>query len=225
MTRDKFYEKQLIRFIQDKDSKILVLGAGSLDKKIFTNLKYTDVTFSNIENTTEKNLNYFENIHEIKITDNKFDYCVAHACIHHSSRPHAAILELYRVCSKGALIIEANDSLISRIACKFNMSEKYELSAVEKNKTTGGVDNTNIPNYVYRWTEREVIKLMNSYKPQIIHKIFFDYGSQIKFTNSLIFKFAFKVFFFLFKKQQNLFSIFIDKDSKNVNYHKWYNKK
>ena len=69
------------------------------------------------------------------------------------------------------------------------------------------------------------IKLMNSYKPQIIHKIFFDYGSQIKFTNSLIFKFAFKVFFFLFKKQQNLFSIFIDKDSKNVNYHKWYNKK
>ena len=225
MTRDKFYEKQLIRFIQDKDSKILVLGAGSLDKKIFTNLKYTDVTFSNIENTTEKNLNYFENIHEIKITDNKFDYCVAHACIHHSSRPHAAILELCRVCSKGALIIEANDSLISRIACKFNMSEKYELSAVEKNKTTGGVDNTNIPNYVYRWTEREVIKLMNSYKPQIIHKIFFDYGSQIKFTNSLIFKFAFKVFFFLFKKQQNLFSIFIDKDSKNVNYHKWYNKK
>ena len=225
MTRDKFYEKQLIRFIQDKDSKILVLGAGSLDKKIFTNLKYTDVTFSNIENTTEKNLNYFENIHEIKITDNKFDYCVAHACIHHSSRPHAAILELYTVCSNGALIIEANDSLISRIACKFNMSEKYELSAVEKNKTTGGVDNTNIPNYVYRWTEREVIKLMNSYKPQIIHKIFFDYGSQIKFTNSLIFKFAFKVFFFLFKKQQNLFSIFIDKDSKNVNYHKWYNKK
>lgn len=222
MTRDKFYEKQLLKFVKNKNSKILVLGAGSLDKKIFKELNYKNVSFSNLENTIEENLNYFENIHDIKLSDNKFDYCVAHACIHHSSKPHTAILELYRVSSKGVLIIEANDSFLSRFACEFNLSEEYELSAVEKNKTTGGVDNTDIPNYVYRWTEREVIKLMKSYKPQIKHKIFFDYGYQIKFTNSLIIKFAFKIFFSLFRKQQNLFSIFIDKDIENIEYNKWY---
>jgi hypothetical protein len=44
------------------------------------------------------------------------------------------------------------------------LSEVYEYSAL-KNDSNGGVDNTNIPNFVYRWTEREVLKLMNSYKP------------------------------------------------------------
>ena len=222
MTRDKFYEKQLTKFIKDKSSKVLVLGAGSLDKKIFTNLNYTNVVFSNLENTIEKDLNHYENIHDIKLNDNEFDYCVAHACIHHSSKPHLAILELYRVCSKGSLIIEANDSLLSRIACKYNLSEEYELSAVKKNKTTGGVDNTSIPNYVYRWTEREIQKLMKSFKPEINHKIYFDYGNQIKFTNSSITHFLFKVFFYFFKKQQNLFSIFIEKDISKVEYNKWF---
>ena len=72
-----------------------------------------------------------------------------------------------------------------------NWSEEYELSAVKKNINTGGVDNTNVPNYVYRWTEREIIKLIKSYKPEINHKIYFDYGYQLKFTNSLIIKFIF----------------------------------
>jgi ubiquinone/menaquinone biosynthesis C-methylase UbiE len=225
MTRDKFYQKQILRFIKNKNSKILVLGAGALDKKIFKELDYSNVVYSNIENTTEKNLNHFTNIHDIKFNDEQFDFCVAHACIHHSSKPHSAILELYRVSSKGALIIEAQDSLLSRLACKLNLSEEFELSAVEKNKVTGGVDNTDIPNYVYRWTEREIQKLMKSYKPQIKHNISFDYGHQIKFTNLSIIKFFFKVFFLLFRKQQNLFSVFIEKDIENTKYNKWYKKK
>ena len=65
-----------------------------------------------------------------------------------------AILELYRVCFEGALIVEANVSLLSRLACKLGFSEEYELSAIQKNIISGGVDNTNVPNYVYRWTER-----------------------------------------------------------------------
>ena len=98
MNRETFYEKQIKKFIKDKKSKILVLGAGSLDINLFKRLEYTNVTFSNIENTNEKNLNIYENIHDIKIDDSSYDYCVAHACIHHSSKPHLAVLELYRVC-------------------------------------------------------------------------------------------------------------------------------
>ncbi|MBD1169055.1 hypothetical protein IDH01_01085 [Pelagibacterales bacterium SAG-MED08] len=221
MDRKQFYKKQVLKFISNKDSQILVLGAGTLDQNIFNEIGYKNVTFSNIENSNEKGLNFYNNIHNIKINSNTYDYCVAHACIHHSSKPHLAILELYRVCSKGALIIEANDSLISRLACKFNFSEEYEISAVKKNKTKGGVDNTNIPNYVYRWTEREIIKLLNSYRPDLKHRIFFDYGHHIKFIKSRIIKFLFDIFFFIFKKQKNLLAIYIKKNNENLEYNDW----
>ena len=204
MDRKKFYTEQVLKFIKNKDSQILVLGAGILDKSIFDEIGYRNVTFSNIENSNEKGLNFNENIHNIKIDSNAYEYCIAHACIHHSSKPHTAILELYRVCSKGSLIIEANDSLISRLACKFKLSEEYELSAVKKNETKGGVDNTNIPNYVYRWTEREIIKLLKSYRPDLKHRIFFNYGYQIKFTKSKILKLLFDIFF-LFLQNKKIF--------------------
>jgi hypothetical protein len=221
MDRKKFYTEQVLKFIKNKDSQILVLGAGILDKSIFDEIGYRNVTFSNIENSNEKGLNFNENIHNIKIDSNAYEYCIAHACIHHSSKPHTAILELYRVCSKGSLIIEANDSLISRLACKFKLSEEYELSAVKKNETKGGVDNTNIPNYVYRWTEREIIKLLKSYRPDLKHRIFFNYGYQIKFTKSKILKLLFDIFFFIFTKQKNLLAIYIDKNNKDLEYNDW----
>ena len=221
MSRENFYSKKVLECIQSKNSKILIMGAGSLDRKIFEELGYKDVTYSNIENSKEKNLNIYENIHNIKLKDNEYEYCVAHACIHHSSKPHLAILELFRVCSKGCLIIEANDSLLSRLACKIGLSEEYELSAVQKNIISGGVDNTNIPNYVYRWTEREIFKLMKSFRPEINHKILFDYGYQIKFTKSKILKLLFNIFFLIFRKQQNLLSIYINKDLKNIELNSW----
>ena len=224
MSRENFYRKQIVKYINNKNSKILVLGAGKLDKKIFYELKYNNVTFTNIENSKEKDLKYFNNIHNIKLKDNSYDYCVAHACIHHSSKPHLAVLELYRVCSKGSLIIEANDSLLSRLACKLGFSEEYELSAIQKNIISGGVDNTSVPNYVYRWTEREVIKLMKSFRPDIKHNILFDYGHQIKFTNSKIINLLFDIFFMIFKKKKNLLTIYIDKNVKNLQFNDWIKK-
>ena len=80
MDRAIFYQKQLIKYIKNKDAKILVLGAGTLDKNVFEKLNYRNVTYSNIDNTNENNLNFFTNIHEIKLKDSEFDYCVAHAC-------------------------------------------------------------------------------------------------------------------------------------------------
>tara|TARA_B100000959_G_C14714318_1_gene514213 strand:+ start:24 stop:695 length:672 start_codon:yes stop_codon:yes gene_type:complete len=218
MERKNFYKKKILEHITDKKSKILVLGAGKLDVDIFKDLNFENVKFSNINAYEEREINQIQILHQINLDSNSYDYCVAHACIHHSSKPHNAILEMYRVSRKGTLIIEANDSFISRLACNLNLSEEYEKSAVLKNKNFGGVDNTDIPNYVYRWTEREVIKLMNSYKPEINHRIYFDYAHSIKFTESKIIKTFLKILFKLFKKQQNLFSIFIEKNIKNPNY-------
>ena len=214
MRRLSFYKQNILRNIKDKDSKILVLGADTLDKNIFIDLGYKNVTLSNYEKEND-NDDIYKNIlmQNINLNDNSFEYCVAHACVHHSSKPHNAILEMYRVASKGVLVIEANDCLLTRIACKLNFAEEFENTAILKNKTSGGVDNSSIANYVFRWTEREVLKLLKSYKPNIKHNITFKYDYDLKFTKNILINFLFKLFFLLFKKQQNLMSFFINKNS------------
>lgn len=221
MDRKDFYKKKIIDHIYGQKSSILVLGAGNLDKEIFKSLNFESVKLSNISNNDNLDKLDIHNLHDLNIKDNSYDYCVAHACIHHSSKPHNALLEMYRVSKKGILIIESTDSYLSRIACFFKLSEEFEVSAVKKNIDFGGVDNTKIPNFVFRWTEREIYKLFSSYKPEIKHSIIFDYGHNLKFTNSFVLKFIFKLFFFIFKKQQNLISIFIDKKKENLKIRKF----
>ena len=211
MARIEFYKKNLENYIIDKSATILVLGADTLDQDLFNELGYKNVVLSNYNNSENKE--GYKNLlmQKIDLRDSSFDYCVAHACVHHSSQPHNSILEMYRVAKKGILIIEANDCFLTRIACKFGVAEEFEKTAVEKNITHGGVDNTNVPNYVFRWTEREVYKLINSYIPNKIHQINYLYYYDIKFTKNILVKVFFKIFFVIFKKQQNLFSFFINK--------------
>ncbi len=210
MSRKHFYKKNILNNILNKDSKILVLGADKLDENLFNEMGFKNVTFSNYNRNNDSN---FENflMQDIPFPNNSFDFCVAHACVHHSSKPHNSILEMFRVSNKGILVIEANDCLLTRLACKLGYAEEFENSAIIKNKTHGGVDNTNVPNYVYRWTEREVYKLISSYEPNVKHEIKFNYSNDLKFTDNILIKFIFSIFFKFFKKQQNLFSFFIKK--------------
>jgi SAM-dependent methyltransferase len=220
--RKEFYKNNLNQFIKDKNSRILVIGSGELDKIIFQELGYKNFTLSNINNNDNILDCIHQNSYNLNISDEEYDYCVAHACIHHSSKPHNSLLEMYRVSKKGILIIEANDSLIIRVACKLGISEDYEISAIKKNVNFGGVDNTGVPNYVFRWTEKEIFKLFNSYKPEIEHNIIFNYSFHFKFFKSVAINLLLTIFFFFFKKQGNLMSIFINKDKKYINYKNWY---
>jgi hypothetical protein len=128
---------------------------------------------------------------------------------------------MYRIAKYGILVIESNDSFVMRLSVRLNFSEDFEKSALNKNIYVGGVDGSNIPNYVYRWTEREVKKLFYSYQPDKKINIIFNYQNNIfneNLSNNLIkkiiitFSYIFlKMIFFLFPKQQNLMLIYIDK--------------
>ncbi len=85
--------------------------------------------------------------------DNSYDYVITHASIHHCSKLHAAILEMLRVAKCGIIFIESRDCFLTRLSCSLGLSEIYEYSAVNDNR--GGVDSTNVPNFVYQWTERK----------------------------------------------------------------------
>jgi len=227
MIRFEFYQNQILKFFH-KDKSILVLGASSDEASLFHKLQFKKITLSNIDlaqlkGTKKYNFNKikidFRNLFKIK--NNSYDFVVVHASIHHTSRPHNIILEMYRIAKYGVLIIESNDSFIMRLSVKLNFSEDYELSALNENTFVGGVDGSNIPNYVYRWTEREIKKLFYSYQPDKKINIFFNYQNNIfnkNLSNNLIkkiiisFSYIFlKIIFFLFPKQQNLMSIYVDK--------------
>ncbi len=49
------------------------------------------------------------------------------------------------------------------------------------NWTHGGVNNSAIPNYVYRWTEREVEKTLASNAPEGKHAVRYFYGLDLPF--------------------------------------------
>jgi hypothetical protein len=64
------------------------------------------------------------------------------------------------------VVFENRDSLSMRLAVKFGLTSEFELPAVRQNSlTSGGMRNGPIPNYVYRWTEREVEKTVGSADP------------------------------------------------------------
>ena len=128
---------------------------------------------------------------------------------------------MYRVAIKGVLVIESNDSLIMRLATKIKLAEEFEVSSVNEEKNTGGLLDTAVPNYVYRWTEREILKLLKSFDPKNINLVNFDYASDLtnfknsdKYIKNIFLQILIilgKIFFYFFKKQQNCMSIFIDK--------------
>lgn len=225
--RLQFYHKVLQERIKNKNASILICGGGQSDKLVFEKLGFKKVTISNFDTrmTEDSYTPYswkFENMEELSFADNSFDYTVVHAAIHHCALPHKAIAEMYRVATKGILVFESRDSLIMRFLQLFDMAQTFEHAAVYNNGDYGGVNNTEIPNYVYRWTEREVKKTILTYAPYCEHQFYFDYGldapraSQLekrsfqKLIIILLQPFLF-IFSRIFKKQQNLFAFYVVK--------------
>ena len=209
MRRKNFYSKILKKYLEDKTNNIiLVLGAGDLDKEVLK--KYSNVFFTNINIQNEKGIKSNIAMQDLPYDDNSYDYVITHASIHHCSKPHNAILEMLRVAKFGIIFIESQDCFLTRFSCWLGWSEIYEYSAV-KDDPEGGVDNTNVPNFVYRWTEREVLKLINSYKPLNKFKIYYDYDYHFKFLNNLFINFFMWFFFKIFINQKNLMSVYIKK--------------
>jgi SAM-dependent methyltransferase len=96
--------------------------------------------------------------------DKSFDIVVVHAGLHHCYSPHRALLEMYRVARKCVVAFESRDNLLIRTAVRLGLTVDYEVDSVANGK--GGVAETGIPNFIYRWTEREVIKTIASFDPE-----------------------------------------------------------
>ena len=225
MSRWNFYKQNFLKNI-NKNEKFLLISASINEIQILRNLGFANFAITYHDKKEKKNLqNYgFEinknlfksDVRNLKFENQSFEYVITNATLHHVDQPHRAITEMYRVAKKGVLIIESNDSLTMQIACKLKFAEEFEISSIDLKNNSGGLLDTGIPNYVYRWTEREIIKTLKSYDPSSIINVKFNYANDLtnikseKFYKKILIIFA-KIYFFIFKKQQNCLSIFIDK--------------
>ncbi|MGC3945943.1 MAG: class I SAM-dependent methyltransferase [Chryseolinea sp.] len=234
--REEFYKKNIQQFI-DKDATVLICGGGGDDRKVFAHCGFRNVVVSNINSDMSKYdwspFEYVvENAEALSFPDRTFDYVVIHEAVHHSSSPHRVLTEMYRVARRGVLAIEARDSSVMRAMVNLNVTSDYEHIAIYLNGFTGGVNNTEIPNFIFRWTEREVEKTISAFAPYAKHQLFYNYGTRFPFLvrfNQNPLKFIilkivqpfFFLFTLLFKKQQNLFAFFIQKPAIPEDLHPW----
>lgn len=237
--REAFYLNGILNLTEDKNAKILVCGGSTLDKDIFEMSGFHDVTISNLDDRMKGN-EYapfcwkYENAESLSFDADSFDYVVIHAAIHHAYSPHKVLTEMYRVAKKGILAFESRDSAILRFFEKSGVTQAYEHAAVYYNDCKyGGVNNTDIPNYIYRWTEREIEKTIQSYAPYCKHTFVYKYGTAFPSSPGLenkgrfkmnVLKFMrpfFSMFVKFFPKQQNLFAFYIEKHTINDSLFPW----
>jgi SAM-dependent methyltransferase len=169
-----FYERVLGALLEqgllERDLRILVVAGGEVDRAAFAALGFTDVTITNLSEAGDER----QDAEALGYPDDTFDVAVISAALHHCASPHRALLELYRVGRRGLVAFEARDSALMRLAQRLHVVDEYELTAVADNGfASGGVRNTQVPNFVYRWTEREVEKTIASAHPQRRHRFLY----------------------------------------------------
>ena len=164
---------------------VLVTCGGTVDRDALLSLGFKNATITNVDRQFSPDVFApyswdSQNAETLTYADSSFDFVVSHSGLHHCRSPHRALLEMYRVARKGILVFEPRDGLLLRIGVKLGFGQDYELAAVRCNEARcGGVTNSVIPNYVYRWTKREVEKAVQSYAPETKHRFGYFYALRI----------------------------------------------
>lgn len=237
--RANFYSDCVRGLVPDPTASVLVVAAREADAKVLAELGFTDVVISNIE--TSLRSDQFapfrwshQDAHALAYEDRAFDYVLVHDGLHHCSSPHRALLEMYRVARRGLLVVESRDSLVMRLLIRLRLTADYETFAVHSSDGTGGgVDNTEIPNFVFRWTEKQVRQTINAYAPHAAHRIEFRYGwsppctppieqrNRLKRLLTTVALPLYRVFVAACPKQQNHFAFFVAKPWLPEDLHPW----
>jgi SAM-dependent methyltransferase len=171
-----FYLQTLLKLVKqgklELGSKVLVVAGGPLDHATLIEAGFTDVTISNLDvrMTGGEYDPYqwsFQDAENLDYPDAAFDVVIEHMGLHHCASPHRGLLEMYRVAAKGIVVFENRDSLLMRAAIALGLVRDHEIEAVVGNGYQyGGFRNTPTPNYVYRWTERDVLKTIAANDPR-----------------------------------------------------------
>lgn len=182
-----FYAKVLNDLVSSgdvtRDDRCLVVCGGDGDAATLKALNFTDVVISNVGayGSGEYPL-LSEDAEQLSMADKSYDVVMVHLGLHHCHSPHRALLEMYRVARKAVVVIENRDSFAMKLATRLGLAADYEIEAVTASGyVAGGVANGPVPNYVYRWTEREISKAIQSYDPAHTSRFKYHYDLSLPF--------------------------------------------
>lgn len=172
---DSFYGDVFGRLLKNgvlaRDCRLLVCCGGDYDRDVLLHRGFTNVVIANLDERIEPGrfAPYewsFQDTEHLSFADGSFDFVSVHNGLHHCHSPHQAMLEMYRVARRGVLLFEPYDNLVTRLGVALGVGQDFEHAAVFHNGMKyGGVRNTEVPNYVYRMTQREIIKATVSNAP------------------------------------------------------------
>jgi SAM-dependent methyltransferase len=189
--RSSFYERTLRELLDAerlrRDMSVLVVCGGPADRDVLRALGFENVTVSNLaEDEGELYAPYrfsVQDAEDLTYADGAFDLVAVSGGLHHCRSPHRALLEMYRVAREAVFVLESRDSLLMRAAVSLGLVDEYELTAVAAHGfRAGGVRHTSAPNFVYRWTEREVRKAIAANAPHARHRIRFFHELELPFS-------------------------------------------
>jgi SAM-dependent methyltransferase len=157
----------------DTNEKLLVIGGSREDVEFLICAGFKDITLSNFQAEPEEDAHsnlspkvklLTIDAEQINLPDSSFDCVFAHEVLHHCRSPHRALCEMLRVANKHVVLLEPNDSLAMRVLTWAGFSFPYEIfSVVYHGYEAGGVRDSCVPNFIYRWTTNEVRKTVSSY--------------------------------------------------------------
>ncbi|MCK1430910.1 methyltransferase domain-containing protein [Bradyrhizobium sp. 87] len=183
-----FYRETLAQLLRDGtvnlSDRVVVFCGGYYDAEVLGSLGFSDVTITNVDESYADKTNAMrwdrQEAETTTYSDDEFDVAIVHAGLHHCHSPHRALLEMYRVARRAVVVFEARDSVSIRLANRAGFTPDFELEAVSsEGYESGGVANGPIPNFIYRWTEREVEKTIRSFDPAHVEDIRYFYGLRI----------------------------------------------
>jgi SAM-dependent methyltransferase len=190
--RMAFVESVLLELVRDgtlaPSDSVIAVCATVAERDLFARRGFSNVLLTSLEQDVGHVAPYAwrrQDAQRLEFPDGSFDFAFVADGLHHCASPHRALLEMYRVSAKGIVVFESRDNVLTRLATRLGLSPDYELEAVVDNDfSQGGVDNTQIPNYVYRWTEAELRKTIASAHPVGPHRFRFFHSLELPYDRT-----------------------------------------
>jgi len=167
----KVLRAELQRGTLAPEDRVLVVCGGPLDAVTLKAAGFSHVTISNLGSHIDaESVKPFSWSHQdaehLTFEDGQFDVVIVHNGLHHCFNPWLGLGEMCRVARKLVIGFEPFDSAMTRLGARLGYGQEYETSAVFSNDCAyGGVANSEIPNYVLRFSEHELRKLARSIYP------------------------------------------------------------
>ncbi len=180
---DPFFQRVLGCLVSEgavhPEDSVLVVCGGDTDHANLREAGFTNVTISNLDERMQADGGNryapygwrYEHAEALGMESCSYDVVMVHSGLHHLRCPLKGVTEMYRVARKGILGFEPNLNAFTRLGARLGFGQRYETAAVYFNDCRwGGVENSEIPNHVFRFRRDDIHRTVQTFNPVAEHE-------------------------------------------------------